>query len=332
MSDQIVLNAETRERTGSNKARVIRKVDGMVPAIVYGDEKESLNLKLHLNELTKASQNELFYTQVLLIKNGDLEEKVVLKELQRDPAKGKFLHADFQRVSRKTKLKVIIPMNFINEEECVGVKNDGGLITKAIREVEIMCLAGNIPESIDVDVTDLELGASIRLTEVSLPEGSEIPGLTEETDQMVVSVNAPKAVEEEEPILEDGEEGEEGVAEEDELEEAYNTIRSLKATINEVNLLNAKLLFSNKLFRSNDLNESQKMKVIETFDRANSVREVKLVYSTLSESLTAYTPKRKTRVTEVFASKTSKSTAPKKGMIVESNDFANRMKKLAGLL
>ena len=99
-------------------------------------------------------------------------------------------------------------MNFINEEECVGVKNDGGLITKAIREVEIMCLAGNIPESIDVDVTDLELGASIRLTEVSLPEGSEIPGLTEETDQMVVSVNAPKAVEEEEePILEDGEEG-----------------------------------------------------------------------------------------------------------------------------
>ncbi|MDA9561322.1 50S ribosomal protein L25/general stress protein Ctc [Gammaproteobacteria bacterium] len=214
MSDQIVLNAETRERTGSNKARVIRKVDGMVPAIVYGDKKESLNLKLHLNELTKASQNELFYTQVLLIKNGDVEEKVVLKELQRDPAKGKFLHADFLRVSGKTKLKVIIPMNFINEEECVGVKNDGGLITKAIREVEIMCLAGNIPESIDIDVTNLELGASIRLTEISLPEGSEISGLTEETDQMVVSVNAPKAVEEEEPILEEGMESEEGTAEE----------------------------------------------------------------------------------------------------------------------
>ena len=215
MSEQIILNADPRERTGSNKARVIRNIDGMVPAIIYGAEKDSLNIKLRLNELTKASQDELFYTQVLLIKNGDLEEKVVLKELQRDPAKGKFLHADFQRVSRKTKLKVIIPMNFINEEECVGVKNDGGLITKAIREVEIMCLAGNIPESIDVDVTDLELGASIRLTEVSLPEGSEIPGLTEETDQMVVSVNAPKAVEEE-PILEDGEEGEEGAAEEGE--------------------------------------------------------------------------------------------------------------------
>jgi len=110
----------------------------------------------------------------------------------------------------------MIPMNFINEEECVGVKNDGGLITKAIREVEIMCLAGNIPESIDIDVTNLELGASIRLTEISLPEGSEISGLTEETDQMVVSVNAPKAVEEEEPILEEGMESEEGTAEEGE--------------------------------------------------------------------------------------------------------------------
>ena len=218
MSDQIILNAETRERTGSNKARVIRKVDGMIPAIVYGDEKESLNLKLYLNELTKASQNDLFYTQVLLIKNGELEEKVVLKELQRDPAKGKFLHADFQRVSKKTKLKVVIPMNFINEEECIGVKNEGGLITKAIREVEIMCLAGNIPESIDVDVTNLELGSSVRLTEVVLPEGSEIPGLTDETDQMVVSVNAPKAIEEE-PIIEEGDEAEmseEGASEENE--------------------------------------------------------------------------------------------------------------------
>jgi len=214
MTDQITLNADLRERTGTNKAREIRNVDGMVPAIVYGDEKETLNIKLKLNELTKASENELFYTQVLLIKTEGKEEKVVLKELQRDPAKGKFLHADFQRVSSKTKLKVIIPVNFVNEEECAGVKVDGGVVAKAIREIEIMCLAGNIPESIDVDIENLNLGDSIRLTEISLPEGSEIPGLTDETDQMVVSVNAPKAVEEDpvdEEVLEDGEvaEGEE---------------------------------------------------------------------------------------------------------------------------
>ena len=215
MTDQIILNADLRERTGSNKARVIRNIDGMVPAIVYGDEKETLNIKLKLNELTKASQNELFYTQVLLIKTGDSEEKVVLKELQKDPAKGKFLHADFQRVSSKTKLKVVIPINFINEEDCIGIREDGGVVAKAIREIEIMCLAGNIPESIDGDIETLHLGDSIRLTEISLPEGSVIPGLTEETDQMIVSINEPRAIEEdpviEETDLEDGEiaEGEE---------------------------------------------------------------------------------------------------------------------------
>ena len=208
MTDQITLNADLRERTGTNKAREIRNVDGMVPAIVYGDEKETLNIKLKLNELTKASENELFYTQVLLIKTEGKEEKVVLKELQRDPAKGKFLHADFQRVSSKTKLKVVIPVNFVNEEECAGVKIDGGVVAKAIREIEIMCLAGNIPESIDVDIENLNLGDSIRLTEISLPEGSEIPGLTDETDQMVVSVNAPKAVEEDPIVEEDLEDGE----------------------------------------------------------------------------------------------------------------------------
>ena len=218
MTDQITLNADLRERTGTNKAREIRNVDWMVPAIVYGDEKETLNIKLKLNELTKASENELFYTQVLLIKTEGKEEKVVLKELQRDPAKGKFLHADFQRVSSKTKLKVIIPVNFVNEEECAGVKVDGGVVAKAIREIEIMCLAGNIPESIDVDIENLNLGDSIRLTEISLPEGSEIPGLTDETDQMVVSVNAPKAVEEDPIVEEDLEDGE--VAEGEEVSDS----------------------------------------------------------------------------------------------------------------
>ena len=225
MSEQIILNADPRERTGSNKARVIRKIDGMVPAIIYGAEKDSLNIKLRLNELTKASQDELFYTQVLVIKTGELEEKVVLKELQRDPAKGRFLHADFLRVSRKTKLKVIIPVNFINEEECDGVKNEGGVINKVIREIEILCSAGDIPESIEVDVLNLALGSSMRLSELKLPEGSEIPGLDESTDQMIVSINAPKAVVEEEPILAEGEEGEEaesseGDADEDSSEES----------------------------------------------------------------------------------------------------------------
>ena len=128
------------------------------------------------------------------------------------------------------------------------------------------------------------------------------------------------AVEEEEEVEEN---------KEAELEEAYKTIKFLKSKINEVNLLNSKLLYSNKLFRARNLNESQKMKVIETFDRANSVREVKLVYSTLAESLQGYKSKKK--VNENFASRAQGSTKPSKDVIVESNTFANRMQRLAGL-
>ena len=127
---------------------------------------------------------------------------------------------------------------------------------------------------------------------------------------------------------EDADEEVEENEKDEELEEAYKVIKYLRAKINEVNLLNAKLLFTNKIFRNKALSESQKMRVIETFDRANSVREVKLVYTTLAESLTKAT---KPRMTEGFASKGTNSTAPSKEIINENNDFATRMKRLAGL-
>jgi large subunit ribosomal protein L25 len=180
----------------------------MVPAIIYGNEEESKNIKLKLNELTKASENELFYTQVLKILLEGNEEKVVLKELQREPVKGKFLHADFQRVSRKTKLKVVVPFRFNGEEECEGVKTDGGVLAKAISEIEIACLAGDIPEAIEIDITNLMLNDAIRLSDLTLPDGAEIPGFDEENDQMIVSVNPPRAEEEEPEIAAEGEEGE----------------------------------------------------------------------------------------------------------------------------
>jgi len=129
--------------------------------------------------------------------------------------------------------------------------------------------------------------------------------------------------------------GEEEDMDEDEdlasdLEEAYNTIASLKNTINEVNLLNAKLLYTNKLFRTFDLNENQKVKVLENFDRTSSVREVKLVFSTLAENLNV-AKKKRTVVKEGYASKATKSSAPKKQIISEGNEMAARWKKLAGL-
>jgi large subunit ribosomal protein L25 len=226
MSNEIILNADLRVRTGTNKTREIRREDSMVPAIIYGNEEESKNIKLKLNELTKASENELFYTQVLKILLEGNEEKVVLKELQREPVKGKFLHADFQRVSRKTKLKVIVPFRFNGEEDCEGVKTDGGVLAKAISEIEIACLAGNIPEAIEIDITNLMLNEAIRLSDINLPEGAEIPGFDGENDQMIVSVNPPRAEEEEPEILPDSEESEvaegegESVEQDDSSEEA----------------------------------------------------------------------------------------------------------------
>jgi hypothetical protein len=134
--------------------------------------------------------------------------------------------------------------------------------------------------------------------------------------------------------MEEGEHGDEMEEEADdmaaELEEAYKTIKSLRATINEVNLLNAKLLYTNKLFRTFDLNESQKVKVLENFDRTSSVREVKLVFSTIAENLNV-ARRKKTVVKEGYASKTIKSSAPRKQIITETNDMAARWKKLAGL-
>ena len=208
MSNEIILNADLRVRTGTNKTREIRREDSMVPAIIYGNEEESKNIKLKLSELTKASENELFYTQVLKISLEGNEEKVVLKELQREPVKGKFLHADFQRVSRKTKLKVVVPFRFNGEEECEGVKTGGGVLAKAISEIEIACLAGDIPEAIEIDITNLMLNDAIRLSDLTLPDGAEIPGFDEENDQMIVSVNPPRAEEEEPEIAAEGEEGE----------------------------------------------------------------------------------------------------------------------------
>ena len=120
-----------------------------------------------------------------------------------------------------------------------------------------------------------------------------------------------------------------------ELSEAISTIKELKSTINEVNLLNAKLLYTNKLFRSYDLNNDQKMKVVETLDRTKNVREVKLVFSTLAESLKIGGTSRKqktAKITESFASKPVASTAPSKEVITEStNTMADRFKKLANI-
>ena len=193
----------------------------------------------------------------------------------------------------------------------------------------------------DEDEDSLELEAIIRELEGE-DEFEEEEEVTVEAVEDEVSDEEPESEESdidlEEVIraLQEEDEDEEVdavVPDEDDLEEAYKTIRFLKDKINEVNLLNAKLLFSNKLFRNGNLNEDQKMRVIETFDRASSVREVKLVYSTLAESMKSLkSTSKKKSMTEGLASKSTRSTKPSKKAIVESNNFSDRMRKLAGLI
>jgi len=197
---------------------------------------------------------------------------------------------------------------------------------------------------------DLELESIIRELEGDLNEEDEMSVDAEETVEEVYEEgyghedmdDADNIDEIIEAILRETEEPMEGASEkevedlkeklhkkDDELQEAYNTVKQLKTIINEVNLLNAKLLYTNKLFRNFDLNESQKIKVLENFDRASSTREVKLVFSTIAESLK--TPTKKRVVKESYASKPTASTTPKTQILAEGFELADRWKKLAGL-
>jgi hypothetical protein len=210
--------------------------------------------------------------------------------------------------------------------------------------------ADNLPEGDDMGEEELDLEAIIRelegdddMQEEPVTEGDddmeEEPMKTEaeEKDEMDEDIDINEIIRslteedgdedmDEEPVTE-GDDMEEEPSKD--LEEAYRVIKFMQTKLNEVNLLNAKLLFSNKLFRNYELNESQKMKVIENFDRANNLREVKLVYSTICESLTS--KKAKKQIKESYASKPTRSTAPKKEILSEGNQLAARWKKLANL-
>jgi hypothetical protein len=193
-------------------------------------------------------------------------------------------------------------------------------------------------EEMDEQSDSSDIGTGDNKLDVADSSDEQDPGkgdLTEEEEDIDLEeiINALRedddAYSEEGPALEEDEE----VAAEEELEEAYKVIRFMKSKLNEVNLLNAKLLFSNKLFRNHNLNESQKMNVIENFDRAHSLREVKLVFATLSESFKIHGGQKQVKtIKESYASKASRSTRPSKSILSEGNIMADRFKKLAGLI
>jgi len=199
MSGEFVLNAVVRGDVGKGASRRLRN-DELVPAIVYGGTQQPRNVSLSHRELVKALENEAFFSHLITLKLEDGAEEVILKDLQRHPARPRILHADFQRVSRDRKLHVHIPLHFINQEKCHGVKNQGGIIQHNANEVYVTCLPQDLPEYIEVDMTAYHVGQAVHLSDLKLPAGVESVELSHgpEHDIPVATVLAPKggAVEE----------------------------------------------------------------------------------------------------------------------------------------
>lgn len=168
MKQTFEIKAQLRSKTGRGASRRLRK-QGQVPAIVYGGTAPTMT-SLNHNELSKHLEFPAFYSHILQLNLDGVVESVVLKDLQRHPARPVILHADFQRISADKHIRMLVPLRFVNEDKCPGLKK-GGTITRSITEIEIDCLPKDLPEFITVDVGALEMGHSVHVAELVLPTG-----------------------------------------------------------------------------------------------------------------------------------------------------------------
>lgn len=200
---QFEINAELREDLGKGASRRLRTT-GKFPGVIYGANKDAVSITLVHNEFIHKLEHEAFFSHILTLNVGKQSEKVVLKDLHRHPFKTQVLHVDFQRVDENQKLTMRVPLHFINEKQCVGVKQGGGVISHIVTEIEISCLPKDLPEYIDVDLLNINLGETVHLGNLKLPEGVEIYALTHGGDeaQPIVSVHVHHVVEEEEVEVE----------------------------------------------------------------------------------------------------------------------------------
>ena len=195
MSDDINVNATSRSVFGKGASRRLRR-DNLVPAIVYGADQEPQAIQLKHNEVIKHLENEAFYSQLLQLSvDGGESVRTLLKDVQRHPYKQQILHLDFVRVVAGAELQVAVPLHFINEDICVGVKNEGGNISHTENEVLVACRPRDIPENIEVDMAALAVGESVTLSNLTMPEGVRLVDLNEagdDSDRQVAAVNAPR--------------------------------------------------------------------------------------------------------------------------------------------
>ena len=200
MSKELELSCSVREDLGKGASRRLRRLNKSIPAILYGGEKEPASLTIAHKDIAKATENEAFFSQIITLKIGSKKEKAVIKALQRHPAKPFILHADFLRVSDKQAITVRVPIHFLNEDKCAGVKIGGGNILKTLNEIEVSCLPKDLPEYLEVDMLEIELGDSVHLSDITLPEGviSVALSVGEENDLSVATVQMPRGTSEDE--------------------------------------------------------------------------------------------------------------------------------------
>ncbi len=199
MSEDFIVNAETRTDVGKGASRRLRHA-GKVPAIIYGSGKDPVSLTLGHDEFMHHLEHEAFYSHILNVSVDGKKQKAVMKDLQRHPSKPRVLHVDFLRVSDKDVIHMSIPVHFLNEEESAGVK-EGGLVSHLMTTIDIACKASDLPEYLQLDIIEVEVGGSLHLSDIELPKGVEIPALAHgaDYDLPVVSIHMPRAVVEEEP-------------------------------------------------------------------------------------------------------------------------------------
>ena len=204
MSMSFEINAELRNDTGKGASRRLRRA-GLVPGIIYGAGKDPAMISVAHNELARRLENEAFYSHILTVDLGGKKQKVVLKGLQRHPSKPFVTHLDLQRITAKSKITMRVPLNFIGEDVAPAVKQ-GAFISHNEIDAEITCYPKDLPGSIDVDLSAMEMGDSIRLSDLKLPQGVEIPALAAglEQDMTIASVQI-GGTEEEEVSAEEGE-------------------------------------------------------------------------------------------------------------------------------
>ena len=195
--------AETRKDEGKGASRRLRTT-GKVPAIVYGSTDAPASIQLEHNTVWLASQHEWFYSAILDLKLDGKTQKVLLRDMQRHPFKAQLLHLDFQRVDANKAIRIRVPLHFLNQETSPAGKMAGILISHALNDVEISCLPKDLPEHIEVDLSELKVGDIVHLSALKLPNGVEIPELRlgKEHDTAVVTAQEMKQEVEVAPVVE----------------------------------------------------------------------------------------------------------------------------------